>query len=93
MIISLLPNTIHITNQLHHRSMMQQTNDMYMSMYIASLIRTVMALHDLINNQIKYGTSNNDTEKESNDEGTAKLLTNGKNTTTTTATSNEEKKE
>jgi 26S proteasome regulatory subunit N8 len=65
-IISLLPNTIAITDQLHHRSMMQQTNDMYMSMYIAALIRTVMAIHDLINNQIKYGTdggsSNTDTE-------------------------------
>ena len=56
-ILSLLPNTMAITDQLHHRSMMQQTNDMYMSMYVASLIRTVMALHDLINNQIQYGTT------------------------------------
>jgi 26S proteasome regulatory subunit N8 len=95
-IISLLPNTIAITDQLHHRSMMQQTNDMYMSMYIASLIRTVMALHDLINNQIKYGTDGNTDmdlnikELNENVGGNTKSLTNGKNTT---STSNEEKKE
>ena len=96
-IISLLPNTIAITDQLHHRSMMQQTNDMYMSMYIASLIRTVMALHDLINNQIKYGTDgntdmdhSNSQELNENVDGNTKSLTNGKSTT---STSNEEKKE
>jgi 26S proteasome regulatory subunit N8 len=84
-IVSLLPNTIAITDQLHHRSMMEQTNDMYMSMYIAALIRTVMAIHDLIQNQIQYGNvdndhDNNDTttkaDLEAQTKNDGKLLTN-----------------
>lgn len=51
-IISLLPN---LDNKALIRSMMLKTNDMYMSIYLASLIRSVIALHDLVNNKIRYG--------------------------------------
>ena len=83
-----------ITDQLHHRSMMQQTNDMYMSMYIAALIRTVMAIHDLISNQIKYGIDGNTDHKDDSDE----IVTANKTMSTTNeknkhSTSQEEKKE
>ena len=94
-IVSLLPNTMAITDQLHHRSMMQQTNDMYMSMYIAALIRTVMAIHDLISNQIKYGIDGNTDHKDESDE----IVTAATKTMSTTneknkhSTSQEEKKE
>jgi 26S proteasome regulatory subunit N8 len=51
-IVSLLPNLN--TNDLI-LSIMKQSNDMYMAIYLASLIRTIMALHDLVNNKIRYG--------------------------------------
>jgi 26S proteasome regulatory subunit N8 len=35
--------------------MLIKTNDMQMAIYLASLIRTVIALHDLVNNKILYG--------------------------------------
>jgi 26S proteasome regulatory subunit N8 len=52
-IVSLLPN---LNTKELIQSMMKQTNDMYMAIYVASLIRTVIALHDLVNNKIRYGT-------------------------------------
>ena len=88
-IVSLLPNTMAISDPLHHRSMMQQTNDMYMSMYIAALIRTVMALHDLIQNQIKYGTTDGTTEPHPIGPPDEK----DNSTKSSNATSHEEKKE
>ena len=51
-IVSLLPNLN--TNELI-QSLMKQTNDMYMAIYLAALIRTILALHDLVNNKIRYG--------------------------------------
>lgn len=47
-ILALLPVT-------DSRSLLIQSNDMHLSMYLGSLIRTVIALHDLLNNKIKYG--------------------------------------
>jgi 26S proteasome regulatory subunit N8 len=35
--------------------MIVKTNDMHMAVYLASLIRSVIALHDLVNNKIRYG--------------------------------------
>lgn len=90
-IISLLPNTLAISNTHHHISMIQQSNDMYMSMYIASMLRTVMAIHDLINNQIKYGTDGMmDHEEEDDVEENAKKASTKDDKVTS---SNEEKKE
>jgi 26S proteasome regulatory subunit N8 len=37
------------------RSLVVKTNDMHMAVYLASLIRAVVALHDLVNNKIRYG--------------------------------------
>jgi 26S proteasome regulatory subunit N8 len=51
-IFNLLPNLN--TDELV-KSMLIKTNDMQMAIYLASLIRTVIALHDLVNNKILYG--------------------------------------
>lgn len=51
-VLSLLPN---LNTPELVRSMLIKTNDMHMAIYLASLIRTVMALHDLVNNKIRYG--------------------------------------
>jgi 26S proteasome regulatory subunit N8 len=51
-ILSLLPN---LNTESLVRSMMIKTNDMHMAIYLAALIRTVIALHDLVNNKIRYG--------------------------------------
>jgi 26S proteasome regulatory subunit N8 len=37
------------------KALLVKTNDMYMAVYLASLIRAVLALHDLVNNKIRYG--------------------------------------
>lgn len=50
-IISLLPN-LNIEDLV--RSLLVKTNDFNLVIYLASLIRSVMALHDLLNNKIKY---------------------------------------
>jgi 26S proteasome regulatory subunit N8 len=44
------------------RSMMVKTNDMHMAIYVGALIRSVMALHDLVNNKIRHGVGHNDNE-------------------------------
>lgn len=51
-ILNLLPN---LNTEDLVRSLLVKTNDMYMSMYLGALIRTVIALHDLVNNKIEYG--------------------------------------
>jgi 26S proteasome regulatory subunit N8 len=51
-ILNLLPN---LNTPDLVRSMIVKTNDMHMAIYLASLIRTVIALHDLVNNKIRYG--------------------------------------
>lgn len=52
-IVALLPNLEPLGTALT-----VQSNDMHLSMYLGSLIRSVVALHDLISNKIKYGTEN-----------------------------------
>ena len=47
------------------RSMMVKTNDMHMAIYLGALIRSVMALHDLVNNKIRHGVGH-DNELENN---------------------------
>lgn len=50
-IFNLLPN-LNVEELV--KSMMVKTNDMHMVIYLSSLIRSVIALHDLVNNKIKY---------------------------------------
>jgi 26S proteasome regulatory subunit N8 len=76
-IISLLPN---LNNHQLIRSMMLKTNDMYMSIYLAALIRSVIALHDVVNNKMQYGedgTEYKDEEEKMNStsKSTSKGLT------------------
>ena len=51
-ILSLLPN---LNTPDLVKSMIHKTNDMHMAIYLAALIRSVIALHDLVNNKIRYG--------------------------------------
>ena len=50
-IMNLLPN---LNVDVLVKSMMVKTNDMYLAMYISSLVRSVLALHELLANKIKY---------------------------------------
>jgi 26S proteasome regulatory subunit N8 len=50
-ILNLLPN-LNVEELV--RAMMVKTNDVHMVIYLSSLIRSVIALHDLVNNKIRY---------------------------------------
>ena len=50
-ILNLLPN---LNVEVLVRSMQVKTNDMHLVMYISSLVRSVVALHNLLLNKIKY---------------------------------------
>ncbi len=50
-ILNLLPN-LNVEDLV--RSLLIKTNDMHMVIYLSSLIRSVVALHDLVNNKIRY---------------------------------------
>jgi 26S proteasome regulatory subunit N8 len=50
-ILNLLPN-LNVEELV--KALMIKTNDMYLVVYLSSLIRTVIALHDLVNNKIKF---------------------------------------
>merc|ERR1712228_213987 len=50
-IFNLLPN-LNVDELV--KSMLIKTNDMHMVIYLSALIRSVLALHDLVNNKIKY---------------------------------------
>ena len=50
-ILNLLPN-LNIEELV--RSLLIKTNDMHLIMYVSSLVRSVIALHGLLNNKIKY---------------------------------------
>ena len=58
-ILSLLPN-LNVDEIV--RSMLVKTNDMHMAIYLSALIRSVIALHDLVNNKIKYNLEGGDGE-------------------------------
>lgn len=51
-ILNLLPN---LNTEDLVRSFIVKTNDMHMAIYLSALIRSVIALHDLVNNRIQYG--------------------------------------
>ena len=48
---NLLPN-LNVENLVH--SMLVKTNDMHLVMYVAALIRSILALHGLLTNKFKY---------------------------------------
>jgi len=50
-ILNLLPN-LNVDELV--RAMMMKTNDMHLVIYLASLIRCVIGLHDLVNNKIQF---------------------------------------
>lgn len=50
-ILNLLPN-LNVEDLV--KAMLIKTNDLHMVIYLSSLIRSVIALHDLVNNQIRY---------------------------------------
>jgi len=61
-ILNLLPN-LNVEELI--KAVFVKTNDMHMVIYLSSLIRSVIALHDLVNNKIKYM---DDMDKEFGDE-------------------------
>jgi 26S proteasome regulatory subunit N8 len=83
-ILSLLPN---LNTPKLINSMMILTNDMYMAIYIASLIRTVIALHNLVNNKIRYGDDGMEEQEEHSEEKKSEE----KDAKTDTASKNEKK--
>merc|ERR1712154_698405 len=50
-ILNLLPN-LNIEELV--KAILVKTNDTHMVIYLSSLIRSVIALHDLVNNKIRY---------------------------------------
>ena len=60
-ILNLLPN-LNVDELV--KSMLIKTNDMHMVIYLSALIRSVIALHDLVNNKIKYNLEEGDLEED-----------------------------
>lgn len=64
-ILNLLPN---LNTEEMVRSMLIKTNDMHMAIYLSALIRSVIAIHDLINNKIQYGEDGTENKAEAEEE-------------------------
>ena len=45
------------------KAMMVKTNDVHLAIYLGSLVRSIIALHDLVNNKIKYKDHDLDDEE------------------------------
>jgi 26S proteasome regulatory subunit N8 len=50
-ILNLLPN-LHLEELVN--ALLVKTNDLHLVMYVSSLVRSILALHDLLNNKLKY---------------------------------------
>jgi 26S proteasome regulatory subunit N8 len=50
-ILNLLPN-LNLEELVN--ALLVKTNDMHLVVYISSLVRSILALHDLLNNKLKY---------------------------------------
>ena len=50
-LFNLMPN---LTNTALAQAFLSKSNDMHLIIYISSLVRSVISLHDLVNNKIKY---------------------------------------
>lgn len=64
-ILNLLPS---LNTEEMVRSILIKSNDMHLAIYLSTLIRSVIALHDLINNRIRYGEDGIDIEEEKKEE-------------------------
>jgi len=64
-ILNLLPN---LNTEEMVRSILIKTNDMQLAIYLSALIRSVIALHDLINNRIRFGETDIEEEKKEDTE-------------------------
>lgn len=64
-ILNLLPN-LNVDELV--RAMLVKTNDMHMVIYLSALIRSVLALHDLVTNKIKYMDEEGDSEERVGEE-------------------------
>lgn len=60
-IFNLIPN---LSNPELLKAFMVKTNDMMLVIYVASLIRSVTALHDLINNKLDLASYESGEKKE-----------------------------
>lgn len=63
-IMNLLPN---INVEALVKSMVSKTNDMHLVIYMSSLIRSVIALHNLVNNKLKYRDGEGSEESKDSD--------------------------
>ena len=61
-VFNLLPN---MNIEAFVRAMFSKTNDFYMVIYLSALIRSVIALHNLVNNKIQYKDGADGKEKDS----------------------------
>jgi 26S proteasome regulatory subunit N8 len=86
-ILNLLPN---LNTEDMVKSMLIKTNDMHMAIYLSALIRSVIALHDLINNRIRFGEHG--TELESPEEEKKEEVADKKKSDDKAKTKKEEKK-
>lgn len=69
-IMNLLPN---LNVEKLVRSMQMKTNDMHLVMYLSSLVRSVIALHSLLLNKIKFANIDDVGESEIGETAAAKL--------------------
>ncbi|GMI04104.1 hypothetical protein TrLO_g10883 [Triparma laevis f. longispina] len=68
-IFNLLPN-LNVSSLV--TAMMVKTNDMHVVIYLSSLIRSVIALHDLVTNRIEYNAEEGGEEKKEDKKGEKK---------------------
>jgi len=88
-ILNLLPN---LNTEEMVRSILIKTNDMQLAIYLSALIRSVIALHDLINNRIRFGENGTDMEEEKKEEK-AKASEDGKDKAGSSDSSGKDKTE
>ena len=84
-IMNLLPN---LNTEEMVRSILIKTNDMQLAIYLSALIRSVIALHDLINNRIQYGDNGMGMDDEAGEEKKEETVSDKKGTKDTTTTTN-----
>lgn len=60
-ILNLLPN---LNVEDMSRAMLVKTNDMHLVIYLSSLIRSIIALHDLVNNKLTYKDEDDEVEEK-----------------------------
>mmetsp|Transcript_20787 Transcript_20787/g.43362 ORF Transcript_20787/g.43362 Transcript_20787/m.43362 type:complete len:316 (+) Transcript_20787:156-1103(+) len=66
-LFNLLPNLDNL-----HSALTLKTNDMHVSLYVASLVRAVLGLHDLVVNRVREGDEGEAGEEKKDDKAKAK---------------------